>query len=326
MKKRRLGITFIVLAFMLTLTACGGSSSTGGNADDFPNKELTIIVSNKAGGSNDQAARSIVPYLEDALGVPVVVKNVGAAGGNVARAEISNADPDGYTLLETPMPSMGIGELVADGDFKTLELTPVFNLYGHESNVIVVAADSPIQTFEDLVEASKEKRLTASGSGTATNAVLGSIFLKNIGVEHDYVPFKGGTEAATQVAGGHVDFGTSSEIAAAPLVQEGKLRVLASTGPKRSDRFPDAPTLVELGHDKSQFTIIYGFWAPPGTPDEIVNKLADAFKEASEDEEFREVANNIGFTLDVKMPEEFSKAVEDSYNLVKELKKHFSVE
>jgi tripartite-type tricarboxylate transporter receptor subunit TctC len=290
---------------------------------NFPEREITIIVSNKAGGSNDLAARAIAGPLQEVLGVNVVVENVKGAGGNIARAQVYKSKPDGYTLLKTPMPSMAIGELVENGDFKTLEFEPVFNMFGNSSNVIVVPTTSPYQSIEDLIKASKGKKLTASGSGVATNSALGSIFLSEIGVEHQYIPFNGGSETVQQVAGAHVDFGIASEIASQSLVQDGKIRVIATTATERLSLFPDAPTLIELGYSEHGFEILYGIWAPPGTPQEIIEKLANAFLEASKDPTFGESAERVGFNEKVLMPSEFKEKRDASYKLVEKSKQSF---
>lgn len=350
MEKKRKFLLAFSLIFVLILSACGssatnsansesnkqaaapestakpGNSETSKKASDFPNKEITIVVSNKAGGSNDLAARSIAPFLQEVLEVPVVIKNVDGAGGNIARAQVFKANPDGYTLLKTPMPSLAIGELVKEGDFRTLEFTPVFNLYGNNSSVLVVPANSPIKTFQELLEVSKTKDLNAAGTGTATNSTLASVLLKEMGLKHQYVPFKGDAGASTQVAGGNVDFGLVSETGAEAMVKEGKMRVILYTGEERSKVYPDAPTMVELGYPDAFYEIIYGFWAPPGTPADVVNKLASAFEEASKKEAFLKAAENSGFNLKIMKPDKYKQAVEKSFKRVEQLKDLFKVE
>ncbi|WP_233269575.1 tripartite tricarboxylate transporter substrate binding protein [Alteribacillus sp. YIM 98480] len=292
----------------------------------FPEKEITIVVSNSAGGSNDMAARSITEPLQEILDVPVVVENVEGAGGNIARAQIFGEDPDGYTLLKTPIPSMAIGEIVEEGDFNTLDFEPVFNMFGNTSNVVIVPEDSPYETIDDLIEASESESLKASGSGTATNAALGSIFLDEMGVKHEYVPFDGGSESVQQVAGGHVDFGVASEIAAQSPVEEGLVRVIGTTANERLDSFPDAETLVENGYEDLGFEILYGFWAPPGTPEDVIETLSEAMKEASEDPSFSEAAERAGFKEKILMPDEFAEERDAQYQVIEGFQERFSTE
>lgn len=347
-KMKWMAVFFVMLLSFLMVTACGetnqasvgeGTEEEGEETSDeavaeeaptnestFPEKEVTIVVSNSAGGSNDLAARSIAGPLQEVLGVPVVVENVDGAGGNIARAQVFNAEPDGYTLLKTPIPSMSIGELVADGDFQTMEFEPVFNMFGHSSNVVIVPADSEIDGLEELIEASENQKLRASGSGMATNTALGSIFLKEIGVDHQYIPYEGGSESAQQVAGGHVDFGIASEIAAKSLEEEGLVKVIATTATERLSIFPDAPTLIELGYPELGFEILYGIWAPPNTPSDVVEILADAFLEASQEPAFSEAAERVGFVEQILMPYEFRERRDIDYLLVEKLKDQFEVE
>lgn len=342
---KTLFLVLLMTTFLFTLAACGGgveesskneptvsnekaketsnSSEPKEQYPNFPEREVKIIVSNKAGGSNDLSARSIAGPLQDVLGVPVVVENVNGAGGNVARAQVFKTEPDGYTLMHTPIPSMTIGELVAGGDFKTMDFEPVFNMFGKTSNVFIVPAESPFESIQDLIDASKNKKLTASGSGTATNAALGSIFLDEIGVNHQYVPFNGGSEAAQQVAGGHVDFGIASEIAAQSLADEGLVRVIGTTASERLELFPDVSTIVELGYPDLGFEILYGLWAPPGTPQEIIDKLAAAFLEASKDPAFKEAAIRAGFMEEILMPKEFKAKRDANYKVIGKLKEKF---
>lgn len=342
-------ITLVIIAsvFTLLIAACGsnstGSSSNNNNQSSesttesstdkpkeeknkFPEHEVTIIVPNKAGGSNDLVARSITRELQDKLGVPVVIRNEDGAGGSIARAKVYKGKPDGYTILTSPMPSMSIGEIVKGDDFKVLEFEPVYNLFGYSSTVVAVPANSPIQTYEDLLKASKEKKLVASGTGAATNSTLASSLLKEAGLEHNYVPFKGDAGASTQVAGGHVDFGLISEAGAEALVTDGAMRVIAYLGQERSPLYPDATTLVELGHEDIYFEIIYGFFAPPGTPKEIIEIFEAAFAEASKEDSFKELASNTGFRLKTMNATEFKAEIVKIHQRVEELKDSFNLD
>ncbi|WP_158736485.1 tripartite tricarboxylate transporter substrate binding protein [Alteribacillus sp. YIM 98480] len=341
----------IILALSILLSACGqttddtASSETPssqdeneanneeeqeqeeeGNNDSFPEKEITIIVGNSAGGSTDMSARSIVEPLEEVLEVPVVVENVEGAGGNIAAGQVYNEEPDGHTLLTIPIPSMIIGELIADGDFNTLDFEPVFNMFGDTSNVVIVPPDSPIETIDDLIEASESQNLKASGSGLGTNSALGSIFLEEIGVKHEYVPFDGGSESVQQVAGEHVDFGVASQVAAESAAEEGLVRVIATTANERLSSFPDAPTLVESGFEDFGFEILYGFWAPPETPNDVIDTLSEAMLEASENPAFSEAAERAGFNEQILMPDEFKAQRDKTYEMVEKLQDKFSTE
>jgi tripartite-type tricarboxylate transporter receptor subunit TctC len=346
-----LTLVMIGSIFILLLSACG-STSVGTNSENsnstskneskeatsenkseeaqvekikFPEHEVTIIVPNKAGGSNDLVARSITRELQEILGVPVVVKNVDGAGGSIARAQVYRENPDGYTIITSPMPSMSIGELVKGDDFKVLDFEPIYNLFGNNSSVIAVPMDSPIKTYEDLIALSSKKKLVASGTGAATNSTLASIILKETGLDHQYVPFKGDAGASTQVAGGHVDFGLISEAGAQPLVKDGVMRVIAYLGKERSDLYPDATTLVELGHEEAYFEIIYGFFAPPGTPKEIIEVLDSAFAEASQKATFKEFAANAGFKIKTMNASEFDESIVKIHRRVEEFKELFEL-
>ncbi|MCM3713824.1 tripartite tricarboxylate transporter substrate binding protein [Alkalihalobacillus oceani] len=335
-------LVIIAILMLLVVAACGsntenaesegsgqqeGSGDQAASADNsYPEHEIEIIVPNAAGGSNDLVARSISQQLSEHLGVPVVIRNVESAGGSIARAQVFGEEPDGYTILTSPMPSMSIGELVNNDDFKVLEFEPVYQIFGNNSTVVAVSSDSEIETMEDLFNASKEKALTAAGTGAATNSTLASILLRESGLEHQYIPFEGDAGASTQVAGGHVDFGLISEAGAEALVRDNQVRIIGYLGEQRSEVYPDVPTMVELGYEDAYFEIVYGFFAPPGTPADIIEILESAFTKAVEEESFIEMGTNSGFIVSTRNAEEFGENIEYIHNRIAELQDMFEVD
>ncbi|WP_158736896.1 tripartite tricarboxylate transporter substrate binding protein [Alteribacillus sp. YIM 98480] len=344
MKARNILLGIVLLLGVLIFTACGGNDSSDQNEEsstdsegnneeqaaaadgNYPEHEVEIIVPNAAGGSNDLVARSISRELQDKLGASVVVRNEDGAGGSIARSQVYGEEPDGYTILTSPMPSMSIGEVVKGDDFKVLDFEPIYGLFGKNSTTIAVPTDSQFETLDDLVEASKNESLKVAGTGAATNSTLASILLQESGIDHEYVPFEGDAGASTQVAGGHVDFGLISEAGAESMVNEGEMRILGYLGEERSELYPDAPTLAESGFENATFEIIYGFFAPPETPDEIITVLEDAFEEASEEESFQKTAEDSGFIIDKRNAEEFGEAIQESHSMVEELQDSFELE
>lgn len=323
------------LIVSLVLSACGGSNpgsqSDGGAKSDtsskpaatsnYPSKPIKLVITHRAGGSTDAIARLVQPYLSKYLnGNPVVVENMEGAGGNISRAHVYNAEPDGYTLLVSQFPSMMIGELVQNGNFKTLEMTPVYQITGNQAQMIVVPGDHAAKTFKDLTEASKKKKISLAGPGLGSNGHLAFGLFRRAGVEADYVPFNSGPESLTAVAGKQTDAATADAVSMSTLVKEGKIRILATSGTARDPLFPDVPTLIELGHQGLGFDISIGVIGPAKLPPDVLKVLEDAFSKALKDPDFTGKAKNANFDIAAKNSAEFRKAIEADYKLVENFK------
>jgi tripartite-type tricarboxylate transporter receptor subunit TctC len=301
---------FIIFAF---------SSSPGFAQVRFPTEPIRLIITHSAGGSTDMPARVIQPYLQKAIGVPVVIENMMGAGGNIARAFVYKQKPDGYNLLVSQQPSMSSGEIVSGGKFETLRLTHVFNIAGRNYDCVAVPYHSPIKTIEDMKKASQSQSLTSAGSGIGTNSYIAAMLLKQkAGVSLIYVPFNSGTEAALAVAGEKTQMGTGALDSYSPLLEQNKLRVLAVTGPERDESHREIPTLTELGYPikMDQMT---GVFAPPGLPKERLDILVKAFEKAMADSDFKAAAAKASLTLQPLSGDEFFKASKAIYDTIKSL-------
>ena len=303
-------IFFIIFAF---------SSSLGFAQGKFPTEPIRLIITHAAGGTTDMPARVIQPYLQKAIGVPVVIENMVGAGGNIARSFVYKQKPDGYVLLVSQQPSMSSGEIVSGGKFETLRLTHVFNIAGRNYDCVAVPYNSPIKTIEDMKRASQSQPLTSAGSGIGTNSYIAAMLLKQkAGVSLIYVPFNSGTEAALAVAGEKTQMGTGALDSYSPLLEQKKLRVIAVTGPERDESHREIPTLTELGYPikMDQMT---GVFAPPGLPKERLDILVKAFEKAMADPEFKAAAAKASLTLQPLSGDEFFKASKAIYDTIKNL-------
>lgn len=295
------------------------ASSLGFSQGRFPTEPIRLIITHAAGGSTDMPARVIQPYLQKAIGVPVVIENMVGAGGNIARAFVYKQKPDGYNLLVSQQPSMSSGEIVSGGKFETLKLTHVFNIAGKNYDCVAVPYHSPIKSIEDMKKASQSQPLTSAGSGIGTNSYIAAMLLKQkAGVSLIYVPFNSGTEAALAVAGEKTQMRTGALDSYSPLHEQKKLRVLAVTGPERDESRREIPTLMELGYPikMDQMT---GVFAPPGLPKERLDILVKAFEKAMADPEFKAAAAKASLTLQPLSGDEFFKASKAIYDTIKSL-------
>ncbi len=261
----------------------------------FPTKPVEIIVPWSAGGATDLIFRAIgAVFPKYANGQPLIVKNIPGAGAVTGTMEFLKAKPDGYTLLSFAFPILAKMHW-DEVKFTIDDFVPVVNIV-HDPSYILVNANSPYKTLEDLLNAARANPETitmGNGGAGGGNHLVAVAFEDFVGVKFVHVPFEGGGPAVTALVGGHVD----AVMAAAPEgvtnVQAGQLRVLAVLGEKRLSVFPDAPTTVELGYN-FKLGMWRGVAAPKGTPAEIVRTLQAIFYACINDPEFQAKAKEMG--------------------------------
>ncbi|MDI7261510.1 MAG: tripartite tricarboxylate transporter substrate binding protein [Thermodesulfobacteriota bacterium] len=301
-------VFFIIVAF---------SSPLAFAQEKFPTEPIRLIISHAPGGGTDMPARVIQPYLQKAIGVPVVIENMVGAGGNIARAFVYKQKPDGFNLLVTQQPSMSSGEIVTGAKFETLKLVHVFNISGRNYDCVAVPFDSPFKTIEDMKKASQSQPLTSAGTGIGTNAYIVAMLLQKVGVNLTYVPFNSGVEAALAVAGGKTQMGSGALDSYYPLHEAKKLRILAGTGPVRDESHKEIPNMTELGYPQVKLDQMTGVFAPPGLPKDRLDILVKAFEKAAADPEFKAAAAKAKLTLQPLSGDEFFKASKAMYDTVK---------
>ena len=208
------------------------------------------------------------------LGQSIVVENRGGAGGSIGTAQVAKADPDGYTLL-----IQASAHSSAPAAYPNITYDPAADFkavipFGTIPNVTVVAPASGIKTLKELVEKSKDGKMTyaSAGVGSATHWAAERIRMAG-GFQATHVPFRGGPEALTEVMTGRVDWTSMGMSAALPLIRDGKLVALAVSSTKRSSALPNVPTTVEAGLPNSDYVYWMGMFVPAKTPSAIIDKL-----------------------------------------------------
>jgi tripartite-type tricarboxylate transporter receptor subunit TctC len=253
-------------------------------AQDYPTHPLTLIVPYAAGGGNDVMARIVADKMGAALGQPIVVENRGGAGGSIATRAVAHAAPDGYTLGLG-----GTGTLAIDpslypnvGYDPRKDFAPI-GLIATSALVVLVHPSVPAKTISELIALAKQEpgKLTFASAGVGSGIHLGAeLFAAMAGIKLTHIPYKGSAPALTDLIGGHVSIYFSSLPPAIGLVQDGKVRALAVTGPERSKIFPDLPTVAEAALPGYAAVLHYGIVAPARTPKPVVDKLAAALRVA----------------------------------------------
>ena len=241
-------------------------------------KIVRIIVPNPAGGTSDVLARLLAPKLSELLGANIIVENRAGATGNLGADLVAKSPPDGLTLLLTDIGSLAIAPSV----FPQLPFDPVKDfapvaLVAYSPHLLAVTPTLPVKDTRELVALAKAKpdqvNFAISGTGGA-NHLAGIEFALRTGVSWSYIPYKGGAQALNDVAAGQADVMFNGMVATWPLVQGGKLKVLAISSAKRFASAPDVPTVAEAAGLADFETGSYqGIAAPAGTPPAIVSAL-----------------------------------------------------
>ncbi len=282
-------------------------------AQAFPARPIRYICPWPAGGSTDAVIRAFAESAAKTLGQQIIVDNKPGAGGVLGAQELVNAKPDGYTLSQLPH---GVFRLphMQKVQFDTLkDFTWIACLTGYTFG-LVVPADSPIKSIKDLVDYAKANpgKFTYGHTGNGTSPHLAvEEFSQRAGIQLTAVPFKGNADNMQAILGGHT-MGASDATGWAPHVQAGKLRLLATYGSKRTKRWPDVPTLDELGY-KTVSDSPFGVCGPKAMEPALVRTLHDAFKKTLEDPAVLATLDKFDQTVLYMNTETYTQFARDSF-------------
>ncbi|HEY3179293.1 MAG TPA: tripartite tricarboxylate transporter substrate binding protein [Casimicrobiaceae bacterium] len=296
-----------IINAVLIAAVCAVSAPTFGQS--YPSKPIRIIVPYPAGGTSDILARTIGQRLSETLGQPVLVENKPGANGNVGADLVAKAPPDGHTLLLADIGALVISPSV----YPTLPFDPVkdfapVTMVAYSPHILVVHPSVPVASVKELVELAKSKpgklNFAISGVGGAPH-LAGVDFAMRTGVDWTYIPYKGGAQAIADVAGGQADVTLNGMLATYPLVQGGKLKLLAVSSAKRMSAIPDVPTIAESGVSGFESGSWQGVVAPAGTPREIVTRLNSEILRIVNAPDMRDRLGKQGADVRTNTPEEF---------------------
>ena len=275
----------------------------------YPTKPITLIVGFPPGGGADVLARTIAPELEAALKTNIIIENKPGASGIIATTQVSRAKPDGYTLYIATPGSLTILPNLQDVSYDPAAFSAISVLV-KMPNILVTANNSDIRSVADLISKAKSKDITyASGGNGTIGQMAGEQFNLLAKVSMRHVPYRGTTPALTDVIGKVVDV-TFSDPSTKSLLDGGKLRALAVTGPQRSTHFPNVPTLAEAGLPGYELVNWYGIVGPPGMPEEIVKHLnAALLKVMANPEIARKLVAQGGMDAFTSTPAAFSELI-----------------
>ena len=305
----------IRLIIVLVLVAIGWVfSPVQGQAADFPNKPITLIVPYPAGGATDLVIRPLGEAAKKFLGQPVVVENRSGGGGAVGVGSIIGKKPDGY-LLSVVVTSLHRNSYINKLSFDTVkDVTPIIQLAGYLYGILV-RSDSQFKTLKELLDYAKANpgkiSYMASGVGTGGHIAMEELAYNAGGIKFNHIPSKGDPESTAALLGGHVD-AISTTSGWIPQAEAGKLRLLATYGDKKTKRFPNVPTVAELGLKVVHNSPI-GIVGPKDLPKEIVKTLHDAFKKSLDDPTFLSVMDRYEMPVMYLNTEAFAKQWAEAY-------------
>lgn len=291
------------IAAALALTATGAWA-----ADSYPAKPVSIVVGFAAGGSTDLLARTLAKELSDQFKQSFIVENKPGANSNVAHTYVSRATPDGYTLLMVPF-GLAVNQYLYKGQKYTLDSFAPIALVAQVPNVIVVNKDVPVKDVKGYVDYSKAnpKSVSYGSPGVGSSLHLGGeLFRQATGAQMLHVPFNGSGPALVAVRSGDVTSAFDNLSTVAPMIRNGDLKALAVTSSKRSEAFPDVPTVAESGYPQYEISSYFGLAAPAGTPPEIVEKLNAAVMKAVAGPAFQAQFKTLGAYVEPNTPAQFS--------------------
>lgn len=274
----------------------------------FPDRPVTLIVPFPAGGTTDVQMRALAEAATRHFGQQVIIENRPGAGSTLGAQAVARARPDGYMVAQMTLPAIRIPLMQRMSYDPRRDVTPVIHLTGY-TFTIMVRGDSPWRRWQDLVADARANRGRHRWGNTGA---IGTPHLTMIelaereGLEVEHVPFRGEADALQAVLGGHIEASTAGT-GYAQLAQEGKIRFLTVWTRARLARFPDLPTLLELGYEGMVVTSPYGLVAPPGLDPAILASLHEGFRRALHDPAHLAVLERLDQPLEYLDPEAYAR-------------------
>ena len=287
----------------LSLLAVPGAAT----AQDFPNKQIRLIVPFPPGGPNDIIARVVGQRMSEILKQPLVIDNRGGQGGVLGTDAVAKSAPDGYTIAISSAGALAISPSMERVAYTLADLTPV-TLVATVPEMLVVATNLPAKDIGELIALAKAQpgklNFASSGPGSLPH-LAGELFKLTAKIDIVHVPYRGAAPAVNDLLGQQVQMTFLDLPVLLPQVKAGSLRPIAVGSPERAPTAPDVPTMAEAGFPDLRIENWYGMVAPAGTPAAIVATLNKATVEAMQDPQVKEKLASQGATLIGDTPEHF---------------------
>ncbi|KXF78112.1 hypothetical protein ATN84_23350 [Paramesorhizobium deserti] len=294
----------LILGLVLT-----GALSNVALAEDYPTRDIDLVVPFAPGGAVDVTSRLIAATANTFLqGAEIVVSNRAGGGGVIGQSFVAGADPDGYTVLAMTS-SVVTNPQLKGAPYKVSDYTPVA-AYNLDPEVLVVPANSPFKTAQDLIAAARQAPLNMDVAGIATSHHMAGIALSNAtGAKFSYLPAKGFGEQLQAMVGGHVDCGLWAMGEALSHAKSGSIRILAVASDVHDESMPEIPTFEEAGLGIPIWATFRGWAVPADTPEPVVTFLSDLMKKVFEDATYQQKMKEGGYEPTYRGAADFQKII-----------------
>lgn len=282
----------IAAAVAASLTMAGAAW-----AQDYPSRQITMVVPFSAGGPTDTVARLVAEKMSGDLGQQVIVENVGGAGGTLGAGRVAAAEADGYTVLLHHIGMATSATLYRNLAYDTLNAFEYVGLVTEVPMVVTARQDfepTDFAAFQEYVKANADSLTLANAGIGAASHLCGMLLMQALDAPLVTVPYKGTGPAMTDLLGGQTDIMCDQTTNTTQQIKGGTIKAYAVTSPERLDLFPDLPTAAESGLETMQFGIWHGIYAPKGTPAEATERLSTALQTALADEGVAKAMADLG--------------------------------
>ncbi|WGR63521.1 tripartite tricarboxylate transporter substrate binding protein BugD (plasmid) [Paracoccus ferrooxidans] len=266
-------------------------------AQDWPHRQITMVVPFSAGGPTDTVARMVAERMSADLGQQIIVENIGGAGGTLGAANVAKADPDGYTVLLHHIGMATSATLYRNLAYDTLNAFEYVGLVTEVPMVVTARKDfepADFTAFKDYVKANADQLTLANAGIGAASHLCGMLLMQALEAPLVTVPYKGTGPAMTDLLGGQTDIMCDQTTNTTQQIKGGTIKAYAVTSPERLELFPDLPTAKEGGVETMEFGIWHGIYAPKGTPAEVTERLSQALQVALADEGVAKAMADLG--------------------------------
>lgn len=305
--------TTLRLGLLAGLTGIAGRALAQGN---WPVRPVKIVVPYPAGGVTDAVARMLAERLSPLLGQPVLVDNRAGAGGTIGMDSVAKSE-DGHTLAFAAISPLTLNPHIMKVPYDPIKDFAAVASVMYSPVYVLATPKFKGATFNDAITMAKAQpgkvSIASSGYGTLGHIMIEQIRRKS-GADLTHVPYKGGGQLITDAAGGQFDLFVANPLASINgLIDEGKLRVLAVTGPRRLPNLQQAPTLAELGYAEANLTSLFGFYAPAATPQDVVRRLNAEINKVLAERDMQERLRKLDNVVSSATAQQFAAIIEKEY-------------
>jgi tripartite-type tricarboxylate transporter receptor subunit TctC len=283
--------------FLVALAVVMFAGVVGAQAQGYPSRAITLVVPFPPGGSTDAAARIMAERMRSSLGQPIVIENVGGAGGSIGVGRVARAAPDGYTF-DIGQWDTHVGSIIYKLDYDLEKDFEPIGLISNNPQLMVAKNDLAANSLGELVSWMKANpgKINFVNQNAAAN-VSGVLFENLTGQKVQFIPYRGAGPAMTDLVSGTVDLLVVQGAVALPQIRGGKIKALANLSAQRSASMPDIPTADETGVPGLYMSGWFGFFAPKGTPKDVIARLNAATVEALADPAIQKRFTELGLDI-----------------------------